>query len=38
MKKNFQGVPSGPGVKNPSCNAKDTGSISSLGRSHTRDK
>ena len=29
-----QGVPGGPVVENPSCNAGDTGSIPGLGRSH----
>ena len=29
-----QGFPGGPVVKNPSTNARDTGSIPGLGRSH----
>ena len=29
-----QGVPRGPVVENPSCNAGDMGSIPGLGRSH----
>ena len=28
------GFPGGPVVKNPPCNARDTGSIPGLGRSH----
>ena len=34
MKRNEEGVPGGPGVKEPPCNAGDAGSISGLGRSH----
>ena len=28
----FRGFPGGPVVKNPPCNARDTGSIHALGR------
>ena len=32
--KTREGFPDGPAVKKPLCNAKDTGSIPGLGRSH----
>ena len=34
LKHTIWGFPSGPVVKNPPCNARDTGSIPGLGRSH----
>ena len=34
LKRNQQGFPGGPVVKNPPANAGDTGSIPGLGRSH----
>ena len=34
LKTYLLGFPGGPVVKNPPCNARDTGSIPGLGRSH----
>ena len=34
LKHTIWGFPGGPVVKNPPCNARDTGSVPGLGRSH----